>query len=104
MNVRKIVEEISESDKRVDYLKYFNTAGITIVLFFASYMSTDIKEIKSAQQVQAVEIMRLDTNQKTVFKSLEMMNLTDKELRVEMTNMKLEWLNAIRDLNDKIKR
>lgn len=104
MNVRKIVETVSESDKRVDYLKYFNTAGITIVLFLAGYMSADVRDIKSAQQVQAVELMRLDTNQKTIFKSVEALNVTDKERGVEMTKMKIEWINAINELNQKIKR
>jgi len=104
MNVKRIVEENFASDKRVDYLKYINTFGIAVVTFFAGYMSLDLRDIKSAQQTQAVELMRLDTNQKTVFKGLDNLNTSVKELQVNDTNMKIEWLKAIQELSDKIKK
>jgi len=95
---------MTEKDNRVDYLKYVNTFGITLVTFFAGYMSMDIRDIKQAQQTQAVEQMRLDTNQKTIFRSVEVLNQTDKEIKDEVNSIKREWLTAIQELNNKIKR
>jgi hypothetical protein len=54
--------------------------------------------------VQAVELMRLDTNQKTVFKSIEALNTADKAKQEEINKMKIEWIQAIQDLKDKIKK
>lgn len=99
-----MTEQDKKDDKRIDYLKYINTAGIAVVVFLAGYMSQDVRDIKTAQQVQAVELMRLDTNQKTVFKSLEIMNTSIQKLGESDTNMKIEWIQAIQDLKDKIKR
>jgi hypothetical protein len=93
-----------ENDKRVDYLKYINTFGIGVVTLLAGYMSMDIRDIKTAQQSQAVEIMRLDTNQKTVFKSLEVMNASVERLGENDQEMKIEWLKAINELNQKIRK
>lgn len=104
MNVKKVIEDVTDNDKRVDYLKYINTFGIAIVTILAGYMSMDVRDIKQAQQVQAVELMRLDTNQKTVFKGLDNLNMAVKELQVNDTNMKIEWLKAVQGLSDKIKK
>lgn len=84
--------EIKEEEKRIDYLKFFNTALLSLISIVAVMIFSTVTGVKEYQSVQAAEMVRLKTVQDINVSNVDKLNSRVVALEYDRNTQIQNWV------------
>jgi len=77
---------LDKSEKTIS-LQSFNSLLTGLVILLCGYIITDLNSIKTTQNAQGLDIVRIDTNQKGVMEKLKIMEINQTTIQTNQQNI-----------------